>query len=130
MEGEIVFCIADEQHLDIDFGKMLLPTRIVQKGEVIALQKKAPKNQWIYRRRFKNEKEYLGNLEKVVSLLYKHREYILRLKNIYEEISITIYIRSDYAQIGFSLPSKILGQIAQLNLSLHFDLLSFGMVRD
>ena len=54
----------------------------------------------------------------------------VELTVIYDEVDITIYIRSEFAQIGYSLPSHILEKASSLGCSLHFDILSFGMAID
>lgn len=47
--GEIVFDIADLKHLEVDFGAEMIPTKIVNKDDVVALGRKAPKNRWVYK---------------------------------------------------------------------------------
>lgn len=46
--GEIVFVIADSNDLKVRFNSGFLPTRIVNKGDVIALGRKAPQNRWMH----------------------------------------------------------------------------------
>ena len=41
--GEIVFDIADDEHIEVDFGVKILPTKVVNKGDMVALGRKAPK---------------------------------------------------------------------------------------
>ena len=41
--GEIVFVIADQKQIEVDFGTDILPMRVVNKDDVVALGRKAPK---------------------------------------------------------------------------------------
>ncbi len=91
---------------------------------------RAPKYKWIYEIKYNDEQEYIESLEKMIDKLCKRKEYIKELMAIYDEVYITIYIRSEFAQIGYSLPSHILKKISLLGCTLHFDILSFGMAID
>ena len=46
--GEIVFAITDDNPIEVDFGEDMLPTRIIDKDDRIALGMKAPKYRWMY----------------------------------------------------------------------------------
>ena len=128
--GEIVFSISDINHIAVDFGTDILPTKIINKGDVIALGIKAPKHRWIYKIKYEDEKEYLKILEKILNQLCEKSKYINELTKIYEEVRIDIYIRSEFAQIGYSLPSHIIQKMALLECPIGFDILSFGMVME
>ncbi len=130
INGEIVFAIADIKHLEIDFGEEIMPTKIVNKGDVVALGRKAPKNKWVYKIAYGNENEYLDSLEKMVNQLCSKAEYVNELARTYEEVSIMIYVRSEFAEIGYVIPSHILKKISLLDCSLNFSILSFGMAID
>ncbi len=125
--GEIVFDIADTKHLEVDFGSEMMPTKIVNKGDVVALGRKAPKNRWEYKIAYSGEKEYLESLHKMVSQLCNKKEYVNELTRTYEEVSINIYMRSEFAEIGYSIPSYILKEMSLLDCALNFNILSFGM---
>lgn len=125
--GEIVFDIADAKHLEVDLGAQVIPTKIVNKGDVVALGRKAPKNRWLYKISFGNEKEYLESLEKMINQLSDKADYINELTKTYEDVSIVIYIRSDFAEIGCSIPSHILKKLSLLDCPLDFSIFSFGM---
>ena len=114
--GEVVFDIADIKHIEVDFGTDMLPTKVVNKGDVVALGRKAPKFRWMYEIKYSGEKEYLDSLEKLLNQLYENREYVNYLTEIYEEVSINIYIRSDFAEIGYSLPNHLLKKCQSLNV--------------
>lgn len=128
--GEIVFGIADEKHLDIDLGPEMMPTKIINKGDAVGLRRKAPKNRWMYKISYDNEKEYLESLDKMVNLLSGKAEYINELTRTYEEVSIKIFMRSEFAEMGYSIPSQIIKKLSLLDCPLDFYILSFGMVID
>lgn len=128
--GEIVFGIADEKHLDVDLGPEMMPTKIINKGDAVVLGRKAPKNRWMYKISYDNEKEYLESLDKMVNLLSGKAEYINELTRTYEEVSIKIFMRSEFAEMGYSIPSQIIKKLSLLDCPLDFYILSFGMVID
>ena len=128
--GEIVFTIADINCVVVDFGAEIVPTKIVNKGDVVALGRKAPRNRWLYEIRYNGEEEYLQGLDKMAGQLCQNKEYINELTKVYEEVSITIYMRSDFAEIGYSIPSYILKKLSLLDCTLNFEILSFGMAMD
>lgn len=125
--GEIIFDIADTKQLEVDLGSGMLPTKIVNKGDMVALGRKAPKNRWMYKIAYGDAKEYLESLDKMVNQLCSKAEYIHELTTMYEEVSIIIYMRSEFAELGYSIPSHILKKLALLDCSLNFSILSFGM---
>ena len=128
--GEIVFDIADEKHLEVDLGEDVKPGKIVNKGDVVALGRKAPKNRWMYKISYSDEKEYLESLDKMVNKLSGKAEYINKLTKIYEEVSIIIHIRSECAEIGYTIPSHILKKLALLDWRLNFSIKSLVMAAD
>lgn len=128
--GEIVFGIADEKHLDVDLGPEMMPTKIINKGDAVVLGRKAPKNRWMYKISYDNEKEYLESLDKMVNLLSGKAEYINELTRTYEEVSIKIFMRSEFAEMGYSIPSQIIKKLSLLDCPLDFYILSFGMAID
>ena len=44
----------------------------------------------------------------MISQLCEKSDCVNQLTKIYDEVYINIYIRSDFAEIGFSLPNNIL----------------------
>lgn len=40
---------------------------------------------------------------------------------------MNIYIRSEFAEIGFALPSSIIKKMSLIECSLNFEIFSFGM---
>lgn len=127
INDEIVFDIADIKQLEVDLGPEMIATKIVNKDDVIALGRKAPKNRWYYKISYDNEKEYLESLDKMADQLSDKAEYVNELTRIYEEVSITIYMRSEFAELGCSIPNQILKKLSLLDCPLNFSVLSFGM---
>ncbi len=84
----------------------------------------------MHKETFNDEKEYLTKLDNLLSGLCEKTEYINQLVREYEEVNITIYIRSDFAQLGYSLPGYIIKKLVLLDCDMYFDILSFGKVRD
>ena len=128
--GSITFDIGDEKNIDIDFSEDIVPTKTIKKGDVIFRERKAPKNRWMYILEFDNEEEYYFNLERMINQLCEIRKYVNQLTKIYEEVSIKIFIGSDFAQIGFFLPNHILKKIALLDCEVSIEIISFGMVEN
>lgn len=128
--GEIVFCIADTDEISVDFGPEMEPTKIVKKEKLVILGRKAPKNIWMYKIAYNGEKEYLEGLEKLVTKLDGKEKYINELIQIYDEVLITIYIRSEFGQIGYAIPNRILKKLSLIDCSLEFCVLSYGLVAD
>lgn len=125
--GEIVFAVADEKHLEVDFGSEIMPAKIVNKDDVTALGRKAPKNRWMYKIPYSSEKEYLESLDKMAEQLSDRAEYINELTKRYEEVSITIYMRSEFAETGCFIPNYILKKLSLLDCPLELSVFSFGM---
>ena len=128
--GSITFDIGDEKNIDIDFSEDIVPTKTIKKGDVIFRERKAPKNRWMYILEFDNEEEYYFNLERMINQLCERSKYVNQLTKIYEEVSIKIFIGSDFAQIGFFLPNHILKKIALLDCEVSIEIISFGMVEN
>lgn len=64
--GEIVFDIADVNHIEVDFGADISPTKTINKGDVVALGRKASKYRWIYEIKYDGEKEYFEDYKPTV----------------------------------------------------------------
>lgn len=125
--GEIVFSITDLNNIKVNLGSNFMPTKIINKGDIIALGKTALQCKWMYIVKFNGENEYLQELEKLSELLNEKMEYVNQLSTEYEMVSINIYIRSDFAEIGYPLPCNILKKLAKLECDINFEIFSFGM---
>lgn len=128
--GEIVFAIADLKGIEVNFESNFLPTKIIDKGDIIALGRTALQNQWLHIVKFNGENEYLQKLEKFAGQLNEKTEYVNQLSTKYEKVSINIYIRSEFAELGFSLPSHVLKKLSKLECDVNFEIFSFGMAMD
>lgn len=82
----------------------------------------------MYILKFENEEEYYSSLERMIDQLCERSEYVNQLTKMYEEVSINIFIGSDFTQIGFFLANHILKKIALLDCELEIEIISFGMV--
>ena len=127
INGEIVFCISDNETLEINMGTEILPTKVINKGDVIALGRRAPMNKWMFKIAYDGETEFITSLEKMVNQLYNVKEYVNELIQRYAEVNLMINMRSEFAEMGCSIPSDIIKKISELNCSLDFRILSFGM---
>lgn len=65
--GEIVFAVSDSSRLDVDFGSKFLSTKIINKGDVITLERKAPQNRWLHMVKFKNQNIFLERLDELTN---------------------------------------------------------------
>lgn len=126
--GKIVFDIADVNPLEVDFGTEIMPTKVINKDEVVTLGRKAPKNRWMYKITYNGERKYLESLDRMAKQLCKKGEYVNELFRMYEEVRTKkIYIRSEFAEIGYSIPNYILKRLPLLSCAINFKILSFGM---
>lgn len=126
--GEIIFAISDLERLDIDLGHDFLPTRIIKRGDVIALGRKAPKNRWMHCVKFYGHDEFIKKLEEMVNILLNKIDVVNEYKRIYSEVSIDVFIRSPRAEIGYSISSALINSIALLNCNFNCSILSFGEI--
>ncbi len=88
--------------------------------------KSAPKNIWRYDVKFK-EKTPDEALMELLDLCVNRKETLLSLKQQYE-LSIKLFIRSDFGQLGYTLPASVIKSLAQLEVDLETHILSFGGV--
>ena len=128
--GEIVFSISDSNDIEVDFGEDFIPSKIIKKGKVIALGRKTSQNRWLHIVRFNSEREYVEQIENLIDRLCERKNYINQLICKYEVVCVDIFIRSDFAEIGFSLPNHIIKKMALLDCKINFEILSFGMAID
>lgn len=130
INGEIVFAISDKKEIHVEFPNGLQPTREINVGDKVALGKVAPMNRWIYKELYEGHEGFYNTLNHIVDMLYLQREYINCLIREYDEVGITIYMRSEYGQMGFTLPSDIIRKCSVLDCPIHVDILSYGGVAE
>ena len=121
--GDIIFAISDSRNLKVDFGMDFLPTRIITKGDLIVLGREAPVNRWLHCIKFDGENEFVVQLEKLLDILIKKIDHVNEYKMMYEDV----YIRSELAEIGYSLPCSLVKKLAKVECNLNYSILSFGM---
>lgn len=91
---------------------------------------KATKDTWIYKEEFCaiDEKQLSGKIEEAISsYLCKFENInIPELKSLSEETYVTIYLSSNYAQIGFTVNNDFMKRLYDLGLEVEFSILSMG----
>lgn len=124
-----VFAIYDNK---LDFVELnnkiaIKPTEIVKKGDRISSVINAKSDAWIYSSGKVEWEKMHEPLNKMLDTLSEYSEFIKYSKEKYEQVGITIFISSESAQIGFSIPNDIMGKINKLNLDLWIEIFSYGM---
>lgn len=130
MNGNISLSIMSEEN-KLDFIDSLLDikaTKIIHKGDIIALKKISQNNIWLYSIKF-DENQYNETIEIFMKRLIKSIDIIKELKKKYS-VTLTLHVRSEFAQMGICLDKSIIKMVSQLDLDLEIDILSFGMVED
>lgn len=130
MNGNISLSIMSEEN-KLDFIDSLLDikaTKIIHKGDIIALKKISQNNIWLYSIKF-DENQYNETIEIFMKRLIKSIDIIKELKKKYS-VTLTLHVRSEFAQMGICLDKSIIKMVSQLDLDLEIDVLSFGMVED
>ncbi len=131
ISGEISFSIAhdssitDELNSTIDINPSI---KRIKKGQPITLNLKAPKNILSYSVKFPDELSFNYELNRFGTLLIKEVATLEKMVTIYEDVSINFYIRSEYGQMGWSIPKDVLKNLATLGIDINFHILSFGHV--
>ena len=129
ISGEFVLTIIDSSNMifEQNFIEKFEPAILVKKGQSIA-NRIAEKNVWSYALEFNSYMDFAERFRLFVNKLSENIHHINELKRSFETIKITIFVRSDYAQLGYQVPSEILCDLAKLKLDLEFQVLSFGLV--
>lgn len=130
MNGNISLSIMSEEN-KLDFIDSLLDikaTKIIHKGDIIAVKRISQNNIWLYSIKF-DENQYNETIEIFMKRLIKSIDIIKELKKKYI-VTLTLYVRSEFAQVGICLEKSIIKMVSQLDLDLEIDVLSFGMVED
>jgi hypothetical protein len=130
INGEFVLTIIDSRDMFIEqsFTEKFESVDLVKKGQPILANEIAEKNVWLYTVEFNSYINFAEQFRLFVNKLSENILHIDELKSRFETIKIGVFIRSDYAQLGYSVPSEILYDLAKLKLDLEFHVLSFGMV--
>lgn len=127
INGEIVFRIADEKEIDVRFSSGLKPTKIIKKGEIKKFGRES-KNQWECIRSFNSYDGFDKAVNELLSELYAVKDEIHTYKQEYDYIGITVYLRSDYGQMGCIFNEDAISKISAIGSELSIDILSGGKV--
>jgi hypothetical protein len=131
ISGEFTFSIRDKKlnFYDITSSLNLEPTQIIKKGQYLNKFTKAPFDIWLYKREIIEYNDYeFDSLQILLEELLPHSKVINEFKEVYDDVSINCYFRSDMGQIGFELPLNIISKLNRLDLNLNFHILSYGGV--
>lgn len=125
MNGNISLSIMSEEN-KLDFIDSLLDikaTKMIHKGDIIAQKRISQNNIWLYSIKF-DENQYNETIEIFMKRLIKSIGIIKELKKKYI-VTLTLYVRSEFAQMGICLDKSIIKMVSQLDLDLEIDVLSF-----
>jgi len=130
LTGSFAFTISDE---NLDFEEIernicIIPTKIINKGQVIVSNKKAPFDIWSYEIKISNETDAMDHLRYLLDELMPYSSYIKEISRRYNQVSINCFLRSDMGQIGFEITSEIMHKLNNIGTSMNFHILSYGCV--
>ncbi|WP_022777996.1 DUF4279 domain-containing protein [Butyrivibrio sp. AE3009] len=129
ISGDIVFKIVDNVEIKVDTINGIDPTKLVKRGEIKKFGRES-KNLWSHVEHFNNNNEFELHFLEMLTKLCENPENVHQLMETYEYVGITIYIRSDYGQIGWEFSPEMISMIAALGCEVSIDILSGGMVLD
>ena len=108
------------------------PTRFTLKDSGRSF--KATKDTWIYKEEYRVTDDMLlsNEIEKAMKNFLCKFENVdfSKLKEISDEIYVTIYISSNNSQIGFVANNDLMARLFNLNIDVEFSILSMGEVDD
>lgn len=128
MKGSITLIISNDVLNMIELKKFikLKPTRFINKGDLLLLNKIADCDRWIYEKKFSE-----NDMEQVIDTFFERLcSNNLSVKDFIKTVNVNLKIGivSEYGQIGFSLTNNQISVIQSLGLHIDFDIISFGMV--
>ena len=104
--------------------------KIVMKGEVISKIVPPLENDcYSYETQGESGESFRQILEKHLDTITPFKEYLQKIKSIYD-VSIRIYVQSDFAQIYFELPPETVKKLVEFYLTTEISILSWGGVED
>ncbi|MCL2072220.1 MAG: DUF4279 domain-containing protein [Oscillospiraceae bacterium] len=109
----------------------LTPTVFKNKNENIFNSK----DTWIYKEMFakKNNTDSLSEIIRDTLALFLKKIKTIdvgKLKNLGQDVYITFYLSSDFAQIRFAADNHLMRGLFELGLEVDFSIFSFGKVED
>lgn len=106
----------------------IMPSGMVKKGEVkYKCDGEIKKDVWIYKIIMEKSKEPNDTLEKLLDDLKPFEAYIKEI-NKSVDVSITCYVQSDLAQVGFDFSPNVIMKLAGLGIKFGISILSWGQV--
>jgi hypothetical protein len=104
------------------------PSNIVKKGEIkYKCGGEIKSDAWIYKIEMEEGKEPNETLERLLKDLKPSIGYLKKLDESVD-VSITCYVQSDLAQIGFDFSSDVIRDLAELSIKFGISILSWGQV--
>lgn len=115
---------------EIEENLQIKPSRIIRKGEIYS--KVIGKNQydiWILDIKFDNNGTPEDALMNLASIIHPFKEYVKKLSMV-ADVRIKCYVQSEYAQLNFELSSRVISELADLNVKVEISILSWGAVKN
>ena len=127
--GEVGLSVLSENGFEDNIEKIICisPTKIIKKGQTVGGISQAPQYVWLYHEKFFDDVDLVEKLKGLLHQLLKKSEAIQMLNKKYDT-RINIYLRSEQGQLGYIIPKEIFKMAAELELDMHFHILSLGMV--
>ena len=128
MEGSLSLILSNDE---IDFDEiskniLLKPSKVIIKGQLIALGRKSLEDRWIYSVDFQ-ENDFREKVNLFLATLILYQCYIQDLSNRIS-VELNFYFNSDMGQLGYTLDRKQVRQIQKMGLNVSFHILSQGLV--
>ncbi len=107
----------------------LKPSKVRRKGEFITEGIKMKDAYWSYQIKYEGYNELDFAFDELLNTLLPYKSFVGKISEIYN-VYIMLSLRSNLGQLGFDLPSKILKALAELNIGLEVNILSYGEVEN
>ena len=103
------------------------PTRVIHAGEIInqVPEVRAVKDEWVHAIQLHHPMGDEPALNELLSLLADHRDELKALAARCQ-VTLRLYVQSDYAQVNYLLSEGTLKRLAELGLPLEVSTLSWG----
>ncbi|MDR1616631.1 MAG: DUF4279 domain-containing protein [Syntrophomonadaceae bacterium] len=84
---------------------------------------------WIYEIEFDENKDSKQALEELLVAIKPVKRHLLEL-DLSANVQIRWYVQTDYAQIYYEIPPKLLKMLSDMELKLEISILSWGGIKD
>ena len=107
----------------------LKATRMIRKGEELNRLPLvvAPEDEWVYAISLTEPEGTDGEWNALLSRLQERREQLNALKQTYQ-VTLRMYVQSDYAQMAYQLMPETMEKVVALGLPLNVSSLSWGEI--